>query len=328
MTVFTVSEADDAGRLDSWLAGKLPSHISRSRVKSMILDGHVTLNDDTCKIPRHKISVGDVIALEIPPAEDPEPQAEDIPLDILHEDQHVIVINKPAGMVVHPAPGHWTGTLVNGLIHHCGSSLQGIGGVRRPGIVHRLDRDTSGVMVVAKTQKAHSGLAAQFADHGRTGPLVRAYQCIVWGSPPQKSGKIDAYLGRSGSNRLKRAVVSSRTPDAREAITHYRSLEQYGDQIASLLECRLETGRTHQIRVHLAHIGNPLLGDREYGAHFATKINILEEPARSQVSDFSRQALHAANLGFEHPATGDVMEFEAPLPEDMEALKTALNQIN
>lgn len=301
----------------------------------MIVDGHVRLNGDVCTVPRRSLKSGEIIALEIPEAEDPEPQPEDIPLEILHEDQHLIVIDKPAGMVVHPAPGHWTGTLVNALIHHCGSSLQGIGGVRRPGIVHRLDRNTSGVMVVAKTQLAHSGLAAQFADHGRTGPLIRTYLSLVWGAPPRPSGIINAPLGRASNNRIKRAVVPPEAPDAREAITHYRVLEQYGihrrdkkqdPAVSSLVECRLETGRTHQIRVHMAHIGNPLIGDREYGGHFATKINILHEPVRGTVANFSRQALHAAILGFEHPSTGEIMQFEAALPDDMAALKDTLKQ--
>lgn len=301
----------------------------------MIVEGHVTLNGDVCKLPKRNVKSGEIIALEIPEADDPEPQPEDIPLDILHEDKHLIVINKPAGMVVHPAPGHWNGTLVNALIYHCGSSLIGIGGVRRPGIVHRLDRNTSGVMVVAKTQLAHSGLAAQFADHGRTGPLIRAYLAVVWGAPPRPSGKINAPLGRASNNRLKRAVVSPQALDAREAITHYWVLKKYGNQhennkadpaVSSLVECRLETGRTHQIRVHLAHIGNPLIGDREYGGHFATKINLLREPARGLVAKFSRQALHAAILGFEHPSTGEFMQFDAPMPDDMVTLNNAMKQ--
>ncbi|MEM7463875.1 MAG: RluA family pseudouridine synthase [Pseudomonadota bacterium] len=330
-----VSDLGGSERLDAWLARQLPDHMSRTRIKSMIIDGHVKLNGNICEKPRQGLADGDIVSLELPEIEDPEPKAENIPLNILHEDQHLIVINKPAGMVVHPAPGHWSGTLVNGLIHHCGDSLQGIGGVRRPGIVHRLDRNTSGVMVVAKTQQAHAGLAAQFADHGRTGPLTRTYQSIVWGSPPRPSGKIDAPLGRAPNNRLKRAVVSPEAPDAREAITHYRVIDKFGTQngsskvgqaVSSLVECRLETGRTHQIRVHLAHIGNPLIGDQEYGRHFATKTNILPESARKEVEKFPRQALHAASLGFKHPATDETLKFDAPLPDDMEALKTALKQ--
>ncbi len=331
VSTFTVDEADAGARLDSWLAARMPPHISRSRIKVLVLDGRVALNDRNCSDPSRRLRAGDSLAIEIPEPDDPEPKGEPIPLDILFEDDHVIVVNKPAGMVVHPAPGNWTGTLVNALIHHCGDSLKGIGGVRRPGIVHRLDKDTSGIMVVAKTQQAHADLAAQFADHGRSGPLERAYLALVWGVPSRNSGTIDAPLGRSPSNRLKRAVVRPGTPDAREAVTHFtviRHLDGTGDgrANASLLECRLETGRTHQIRVHLAHAGHPLIGDQDYGMHFATKSNALAEPGRSAVRAFHRQALHAAVLGFAHPVTGEEMRFEAPIPADLSALIAAFEQ--
>lgn len=301
----------------------------------MIVAGHVAVNGEPCTAPNRKLRVGDTLTLEIPEAEDPEPMPEDIALEILHEDEHLIVINKPAGMVVHPAPGNWTGTLVNALIFHCGAGLKGIGGVRRPGIVHRLDRNTSGVMVAAKTQPAHAGLAAQFADHGRNGPLVRAYLAIVWGTPPRLTGTISAPIGRSPSNRTRQAVVSTDATGAREAATHYRVLKQFGGRpgdpaaetaLSSLVECTLETGRTHQIRVHMAHIGTPLIGDKEYGAHFATKVNLLREPAREIARRFPRQALHAAILGFEHPVTGEKLRFEVPLPSDMALLAKALEQ--
>ena len=211
--------------------------------------------------------------------------------------------------MVHPAPGNWTGTLVNALIHHCGDSLKGIGGVRRPGIVHRLDKDTSGIMVVAKTEQAHAGLAAQFADHGRSGPLERAYLALVWGAPARNTGTIDAPLGRSPNNRLRRAVVREDAQDAREAITHYtvlRHLDGVGDgqANASLMECRLETGRTHQIRVHMAHIGHPLIGDREYGAHFNTKANVLAEPAQSAVKAFPAAGAACIRAGLCPPGNG------------------------
>lgn len=329
-SAFEVGEADAGSRLDAVLASRMPAHVSRSRVKAVILAGGVSLNGAPCADPSRKMKAGDLLAMTVPEPEDPELQAENIPLDVLYEDEHLIVINKAAGMVVHPAPGNWTGTLVNALIHHCGESLKGIGGVRRPGIVHRLDKDTSGIMVVAKTQEAHAGLAAQFADHGRSGPLVRAYVALVWGAPARNAGTIDAPLGRSGANRLKRAVVNEEKDDAREAITHYtvlRHLDGKGDgrANASLVECRLETGRTHQIRVHMAHLGHPLIGDKEYGAHFNTKANVLAEPAGSAVKAFPRQALHAAVLGFEHPVTGEEMRFEAPLPPDISGLIEAFD---
>ncbi|WP_312412177.1 RluA family pseudouridine synthase, partial [Shinella sp.] len=224
--------------------------------------------------------------------------------------------------------GNWTGTLVNALIAHCGTSLSGIGGVRRPGIVHRLDKETSGVMVAAKNDVAHRHLSDQFADHGRSGPLERAYQAVVWGRPRQLKGTIDAPLGR-GNDRTKRAVKREDADDAREAITHYTVVERYMEteaatSLASLVECHLETGRTHQIRVHMAHIGNPLIGDPEYGAAFRTKANLLPEKARAVVNGFYRQALHAFMLQFEHPTSGETMHFEAPPPADMEKLINAL----
>jgi 23S rRNA pseudouridine1911/1915/1917 synthase len=208
------------------------------------------------------------------------------------------------------------------LIHHCGESLSGIGGVRRPGIVHRLDKETSGVMVVAKTDQAHRVLSEAFADHGRTGELERAYQALVWGAPPRKAGTIDAPLGRA-RDRVLRAVVPQDREDARHAVTHYAVLERYpaGDEaIAALLECRLETGRTHQIRVHMAHIGHPVVGDPDYGKAFRTKANRLPEPLRSAVAGFPRQALHARLLAFRHPRTHMLLEFEAPIPGDMRDL--------
>ncbi len=212
---------------------------------------------------------------------------------------------------------------MNALIAHCGDSLSGIGGVARPGIVHRLDKDTTGLLVVAKTDQAHKSLAAQFADHGRTGPLERGYMAIAWGTPARSAATIVAPLARSTRNREKIEVKREGTPGAREAITHYEVVEKYGPAdkpIASLIECRLETGRTHQIRVHLAHIGNPLVGDRAYGSGFATKSALLPEPARTLAAHFPRQALHAYLLGFEHPVTGEEMTFESELPEDMQAL--------
>ena len=225
-------------------------------------------------------------------------------------------------MVVHPAAGNWSGTLVNALLHHCGSSLAGIGGVKRPGIVHRLDKDTSGIMVVAKTDIAHAGLSAQFADHGKTGPLERAYLALVWGALARNTGTIDAPLGRSTHNRMKRAVVKIYGPGSREAVTHY-TVKQHldgsgeGETNVSLVECVLETGRTHQIRVHMAHLGHPLLGDQDYGKHYQTKANVLAPKTKAALLGLNRQALHARLLGFEHPASGEHLRFEAPLPDDL-----------
>ncbi|MGV8938139.1 MAG: RluA family pseudouridine synthase [Allorhizobium sp.] len=324
--------ADEAaeGRLDAWLTAALDGEFSRNRVKAMIEQGAVWLNGTPVTEPKRKVHPADRIEVVPPEAEDPEPKGEDIPLDVLYEDKDLIVIAKPAGLVVHPGAGNWTGTLVNALIHLCGDSLSGVGGVKRPGIVHRLDKETSGVMVVAKNDLAHRHLSEQFADHGRTGPLERAYKAVIWGRTRQLHGTIDAPLGRAG-DRTKRAVKRDDSDDAREAITHYKVLERYGEKpdatcVASLVECRLETGRTHQIRVHMAHVGHPLLGDPEYGAAFKTKVNLLPDPAKSVVERFTRQALHAYLLQFEHPTTGETMHFEAPLPDDMEELVTVLRE--
>ncbi|KAA3517827.1 RluA family pseudouridine synthase [Agrobacterium vitis] len=326
-----IAGEDAEGRLDAWLAASLGGDLSRNRVKALIEQGAVFVNGTAVTEPKRKVKPGDQLVIAMPEPEDPEPKGEDIPLTVLYEDKDLIVLSKPAGLVVHPGAGNWTGTLVNALIHHCGDSLSGIGGVKRPGIVHRLDKETSGVMVVAKNDIAHRHLADQFADHGRSGPLERAYQALVWGRPRGLRGTIDAALGRAG-DRTKRTVKREDTDDAREAITHYEVMERYGEKpdatcLASLVECRLETGRTHQIRVHMAHIGHPLIGDPEYGAAFKTKANLLPEAAKAIVNNFHRQALHAYLLAFEHPTTGDVMHFEAPIPDDMETIIEALRDI-
>jgi len=316
------ADAQAAGqRLDQWLALRLGPDLSRSRIQALVKQGAVSIAGKPFTEPKRKLADGDEIAIMLPEAEPAEPQGEDIPLDILFEDDELIVINKPAGLVVHPGAGNWTGTLVNALIHHCGDTLSGIGGVKRPGIVHRLDKDTSGVLVVAKTDRAHKALSEAFADHGRDGDLERAYVALVWGAPSRPTGTVDAPLGRA-SDRVKRAVVPAQRDDARHAITHFTVLERFGalkdgSFTASLVECRLETGRTHQIRVHMAHIGHPLIGDRDYGQAFRTKANRLPEPLSAQVSTFPRQALHARLLAFRHPKTGELMRFEAPLPGDI-----------
>lgn len=326
-----VAGEDAEGRLDAWLAAHLEGDLSRSRVKALIEQGAVTVNDQATDEPKRKIRPGDVVSILMPEPEDPIPKGENIPLDVIYEDKDLIVIAKPPGLVVHPGAGNWHGTLVNALIYHCGDSLSGVGGVKRPGIVHRLDKDTSGVMVVAKHDLSHRHLSDQFADHGRTGPLERAYHALVWGRPRTLQGTIDAPLGRAG-DRTKRAVKREDTDDAREAITHFTVIERFGERpdataLASLVECRLETGRTHQIRVHMSHIGHPLIGDQDYGAAFKTKANTLHESAKKVVDRFHRQALHAYLLQFEHPMTGETMHFEAPMPADMEKLVGALRDM-
>jgi 23S rRNA pseudouridine1911/1915/1917 synthase len=325
LKVLTAGPYAAGRRLDQWLAEELGPELSRSRIKCLIEAGAVIVNSQPVLEAKLKLKGGDMIAVTLPEAEPAEPEPEDIALDILFEDKDVIVINKPAGLVVHPGNGNWSGTLVNALIHHCADTLSGIGGVKRPGIVHRLDKDTTGVMVVAKNDQAHRALAEAFADHGRTGGLERAYLALVWGAPERVSGTIDAPLGRSQKDRTRQAVVRESQSDARHAVTHFEVLERFGiqkngDAFASLIECRLETGRTHQIRVHMAHIGHPLIGDADYGAAFKTKANKLPEPLRSEVQSFGRQALHAGLLAFEHPRTGKITRFEAELPEDMQRL--------
>jgi 23S rRNA pseudouridine1911/1915/1917 synthase len=308
-------------RLDRALVGLFPD-LSRARLQDLVREGHVSRDGTVLRDPSAKVAVGARLVLDLPPPADPIPAGEALDLTITYEDDDLVVIDKPAGLVVHPAPGHAEGTLVNALIAHCGESLSGIGGVRRPGIVHRLDKDTSGLIVVAKNDAAHQGLAAQFADHGRSGPLERAYLAFVWGRPQPASGTIRASLARSRHNREKIAVVSDEA--GRHAVTHYDVAETYAE--ASLVRCRLETGRTHQIRVHLAHRGHPLLGDGVYGAAFRTKAARLAPVARDALAALGRQALHAGLLGFAHPRTGETLRFESALPPDMAALRAALTE--
>jgi 23S rRNA pseudouridine1911/1915/1917 synthase len=333
--------ADEAGlRLDRALAARLDD-LSRSRLKTLILAGHVAVGGRTICDPGHRVNAGDQVSVVVPQAEPAEPQAEDIPLTVVYEDDDIIVIDKPRGLVVHPGAGNWTGTLVNALVAHCGASLSGIGGVRRPGIVHRLDKDTTGLMVVAKNDRAHQSLAAQFADHGRTGPLQRGYLAFVWGAPDRPRGAIDKPIDRHPTVRDRMAV----RPGGREAITLWEVVEKYpatksegpgrtggrgsrkgGDpaSVASLIDCHLRTGRTHQIRVHLAAIGHPLLGDATYGPGFRTKTALLCEPAKAALEALSRQALHAYLLAIEHPATGEEMVFRSELPPELARLRFVL----
>ncbi|MBY8974225.1 RluA family pseudouridine synthase [Rhodobacteraceae bacterium NNCM2] len=333
---------EDAGqRLDKALAkaaSDLPG-LSRSRIAQLIDQGALAdQSGATVTDAKRKVKAGETWYLALPAPVDAEPQAEAIPLDIVHEDDDLIVVNKPAGMVVHPAPGSETGTLVNALLHHCGDSLSGIGGERRPGIVHRIDKDTSGLLVVAKTQAAHTGLAALFAAHD----IDRIYRAIAWGMPdradPRMTGlpgvslvpdwiRIATQIARHPTDR-KRMAVSKRPDHGREAITFLRSVERFGPEerpAASLIECRLETGRTHQIRVHASYLGHGLVGDAVYGRRNGAK-NATDMSINGVLRSFSRQALHAAVLGFRHPISNHKLYFEAELPPDMADLLAELRR--
>lgn len=333
-TLTASANSEDAGaRLDLWLSQQFDT-LSRSRAKTLILanalkiDGHI-IND-----PRAKVIAFSDYELQMPDPVAAAPEPEDIPLDILFEDNDLIIVNKPAGMAVHPAPGTWSGTLVNALLHHCKGALPGIGGVERPGIVHRLDKLTTGVMVAAKTEAAHAGLSALFADHN----IERTYLALTRGAPRPLVGTVDARIARSTTDRKKMAVPRDPESEAgRHAVTHYKSVATYGllDKgaglpAAALIECRLETGRTHQIRVHMSHIGAPLIGDPVYARHRGIKSYGSGEAfitATTRARKLVRQALHASVLGFTHPVTGEALRFEAALPEDMAELVEALEKM-
>jgi 23S rRNA pseudouridine1911/1915/1917 synthase len=319
----TVTGDEGSARLDRVLAVRL-AQLSRSRLKALILAGSVTLKSVPVRDPAYHVSTGDTITIDVPEAVAAEPAGEAIALDIVYEDDDIIVIDKPRGLVVHPAAGHETGTLVNALIAHCGASLSGIGGVRRPGIVHRLDKDTTGLMVAAKNDRAHKSLTEQFADHGRTGAMRRGYMAFVWDLPNRRRGTVDAPIDRHPYAREKMAVRES----GREAVTHWEIRESFngrdGKPVAALLACQLETGRTHQIRVHLAHIGHPLLGDSVYGPHFKTKASHLGPQSQAALAALGRQALHAYLLTLEHPQTGAILEWISDLPEDLIRLRDNL----
>lgn len=318
----TVPPGAEGERIDRLLANTLPDR-SRSFLKRLIEDGCLDAADDrgaTIIEPSYRVKPGERFLLRIPASVDPEPQGENIPLDVVFEDDDLIVINKPPGLVVHPAPGNLTGTLVNALIAHCGNSLKGIGGVRRPGIVHRLDKDTSGIMVSAKTGPAHEGLTRQFADHS----IERAYAAFVWGMPSPSQGTIEGNIGRSPRNRKKMAVLAQ---GGKTALTNYQTEAAYAAGAASLVECRLETGRTHQIRVHMAHIGHAVIGDPVYGGGSTRgRLSRLSPEASDMIAGLGRQALHARLLGFEHPLTGEFHQFEASLPADLGALAQILQK--
>ena len=313
-----VSEDKGGMRLDRFLTDELPE-MSRNRVQALIDDGQITGTTKKKIGASLKIAIGDVYTIEIPPVVSAEPEPQDIPLDVLFEDEHLLVINKPIRLVVHPAAGNWDGTLVNALLFHCGDSLSGIGGVARPGIVHRLDKDTSGVMVVAKTDQAHRHLAEQFEFH----TIERAYKAVVWGIPSPREERIVGHIGRSPMNRKKMAVLDF---GGKFAATNYKVDHVIG-RAASLVECRLETGRTHQIRVHMAAIGNGVVGDPAYGGGGHNKMKLASPEVRKRIEEFSHQALHAYLIGFIHPKTGEMMRFEAPLTSNINRLIAELEKV-
>ncbi len=328
--------ADPPARLDKALSRDVPddANLSRTRLMRLIAEGQVTLNGQVATDPKSRVAEGDIVEIIVPVAQDSHIGPEDIPLAVIYEDDDLIVIDKPAGMVVHPAPGSPSATLVNALMAHCGDALSGVGGMRRPGIVHRIDKDTSGLLVVAKTDRAHHGLAAQFEKH----TVERYYKAVVYGVPdasdPRLRGvrgvnfetsnimKITTQLARHKTDRQRQAVLFQ---GGRHAVTRSRIVAEFGTPaVLSLVECWLETGRTHQIRVHLANAGHALVGDPTYGGRRKLAQGAISEAAAARVRDFPRQALHAQVLGFVHPVSGDLLRFEAPIPPDMADLITVL----
>jgi len=322
--IVIINSDQASNRLDKVLAEALPD-ISRSRLKALITSGQVMYDIDgkntPVTSPKLKVKEGDSYCVIIPQAVEAEPQAENIPLDVVYEDSHLIVINKPSGIVVHPAPGALTGTLVNALLHHCGDSLSGIGGVKRPGIVHRIDKDTSGLLVVAKDDKTHVGLSRQFEDHS----ITRLYTAIVRGTPSPLDGRIEGNIARHPIDRKRMAVTQK---GGKWAATNYRSLQHFTSgvhKVATEIECKLETGRTHQIRVHMTSIGCPLIGDQIYGraGKLGGRINAQTKAA---IQSFKRQALHARSLGFIHPISGKALKFDSKTPNDIQEMIAALQE--
>jgi len=314
----TAGPAQAGERLDRLLAGTLPD-LSRSRLKNLIIEGRVRLGEATLRDPSHRVKPGQVFTVSIPAAREAKPAGQDIALDVVFEDADLIVVNKPAGMVVHPAPGNPDATLVNALIAHCGASLSGIGGVLRPGIVHRLDKDTSGLIVAAKNDATHRALSVAFAAHD----IERAYMAVVWGVPARAQGEISGNIGRHPVDRKRMAIVKR---GGKPALTRYKVLRRLGKG-ASLVECRLATGRTHQIRVHLAALGHPVIGDPVYGRTTPARLAVLEPGAREAVKSFGRQALHAYLLGFSHPRTGAAFQWETKVPQDISNLISNLELV-
>lgn len=315
----TVPDTAAGVRLDKWLSDAVPT-VSRSRLKPLIEDGAVTIDGKPALDPAYRLRAAQIVRLTMPPTIDATPVAQDIDLDIVFEDAHLIVLNKPVGLVVHPAPGNLDKTLVNALLSHCGDSLAGIGGVRRPGIVHRIDKDTSGLLVAAKTDAAHAGLSAQFAAH----TIERTYDALVWGVPKPSADQIIGAIGRSRHNRKKMAILQR---GGKAAETGYSTVASFGE-IAAHVRCRLKTGRTHQIRVHMSSIGHPLIGDSTYGSNRRRSMRGVPPDLAAALKGFSRQALHATTLGFVHPVTGKTMKFESPPPADFTDLLEALETLS
>ena len=325
-TIFLLPEATAAEnnmRLDKFLTLKLPEVLpvdmamSRSRLQKLILGGNLTLDDVIIADNSRKVKTGDAYILNVPPAEEADPVAENIALEIIYEDDDLLVVNKPAGMTVHPAAGAWHGTLVNALLYHCAENLSGIGGVKRPGIVHRIDKETSGLLVVAKNDFAHQNLSEQFAEHS----IERTYWAVVYGVPQPLEGTIEGNIGRSPFDRKKMAIVQS---GGKTAITHYKTLQIFA-HTAALVQCQLETGRTHQIRVHLSSKGYALIGDKVYVKNHKSELALPAE-IKNYVNSFPRQALHAKSLGFIHPRSGQFMQFDSDLPADMQQLLQKLER--
>jgi 23S rRNA pseudouridine1911/1915/1917 synthase len=316
-TVHTLTvAASQAGlRLDRWLAESLPD-LSRSRLQALIEQGALRVGEAVVGSASRKVKAEEIFELTVPPPEPADPQPQDIPLEVVYEDEDLIVIDKPAGMVVHPAPGSPDGTLVNALLHHCAGSLSGIGGVKRPGIVHRIDKDTSGLLVAAKNDRAHQGLAEQFAEHS----IQRIYNAVVWGVPLPRQGKVEGAIGRNPSDRKKMAIVTGGKP----ALTYFKVIDAFGDY-AALVECRLATGRTHQIRVHMTSLGHPLVGDQLYGK--SRSKSRAPDAAKAVLAAFPRQALHARTLGFVHPITRKILQFESKIPNDFNELINSLKGV-
>ena len=313
-------EDHSGARLDAFLAQAVPG-LSRSRLKKLITDGHVTCGDAVLRDPAYKVTSGQDFRIIVPKPKEAAPRPQDIPLHIVYEDDQLIVVNKSPGLVVHPAPGNPDRTLVNALLAHCGDSLSGIGGIKRPGIVHRLDKDTSGLMVAAKTDAAHAALAGQFASHS----MERAYLAVVRGVPSPPQGEISGNIGRNPKNRKKMAVLAR---GGKTALTRYRLIRTLGKgekPAASLVECRPATGRTHQIRVHMTKLGHPLVGDQLYGR--AWRPAGISGDASTAIATFKRQALHAAMIAFEHPTSAKNLKFEQEIPLDMKELMFYLDDI-
>lgn len=308
----TVEPSQAGSRLDRWLAETLPD-LSRSRLQALIEEGALRAEGMEVKTASRKVKAGEIYLLDVPPPAPAQPVAQDLDLTIVYEDEDLIVIDKPAGLVVHPAPGSPDRTLVNALLHHCAGSLSGIGGVKRPGIVHRIDKDTSGLLVAAKNDRTHHGLAAQFHEHS----IERVYTALCWGIPLPRHGQVEGPIGRNPADRKKMAIVRG----GKSALTYFKVISTFGDY-ASLIECRLATGRTHQIRVHMTSIGHPLAGDQLYGR--GNRKSSAPVEARSALNAFPRQALHAKILGFKHPISGEKLLFESALPNDFNELISSL----